>query len=499
MPVPNLPASEPLTPSLQEVQAELCRREDGLEYYIKYIQQNFYNYKPNLYDFQLEIVNVLFLVLSGKITRLIINIPPRYRKTEIAVKMFISYCLAMNPKSKFIHLSYSDDLALDNSETIKDIVHSDCYQRLFPLNLKKDSKSKKKWYTEQGGGVYATSAGGQVTGFGAGKSIEDYNLDDLEDEELENFLNDFDLSVEEFGGAIIIDDPNKPEDANSTTILNRINERFDSTIKNRVNSRYTPIIIIQQRTSPKDLSGFLLDQSNEWHHLNLKALKDDGTALCDKFHTVEELLTMKERNEKVFNNQYQQEPKPLEGLMYSLEKVDAMDISKGIKIATGDPADDGKCYMASVFATIHSNRIWVYDILYTQDGSDDIKDIEGRIIKKGTITRNIELAKEHKPMSFWFEKNGMGNTYAKSVKDKYPLVQTFNSKGDKDDRIFDKAFVISKYFRFLKVSPHNEYGKAIKSMDYYSREGGNEFKDIQDALTSMAEIAIKHNYINIYG
>ncbi|MBC7750079.1 MAG: hypothetical protein H7Z76_16165 [Methylotenera sp.] len=485
-----------IIPPLHDVQAELCKR--SFEYYIKYIQKEFHGYKPNLYKFQLEIVQVLEKVLKGEITRLIINIPPRYRKTEIAVKMFISYCLAMNQKAKFIHLSYSDDLALDNSESIKDIVYSDCFQNLFPMRIKKDSKSKKKWYTEKGGGVYATSAGGQVTGFGAGKSIEEYGIDDLDDEEINSFFLEFPQNNTDFGGAIIIDDPNKPEDANSNTVLKRINERFDSTIKNRANSRYTPIIIIQQRTSPNDMSGFLLEQSNEWHHLNLKALKDDGTALCDKFHTVEELLKIKERNENVFNNQYQQDPKPLEGLMYAIEKVDAIDTSKGIKIATGDPADDGKCYMASVFATIHSNRIWVYDILYTQDGSDDTKDIEGNVIKKGTISRNIELAKEHKPMAFWFEKNGLGNTYAKSVKDKYSLVQTFNSKGSKDERIFDKAYIISKYFRFYKTSPHNEYAKAIKSMDYYKREGGNEFKDIQDALTSLAEIAIKNNLINIY-
>ena len=102
-------------------------------------------------------------------------------------------------------------------------------------------------------------------------------------------------------------------------------------------------------------------------------------------------------------------------------------------------------------------------------------------------------------MAFWFEKNGLGNTYAKSVKDKYPLVQTYNAKGNKDERIFDKAYIISKYFRFYKSSPHSEYEKAIKSLEYYSKEGGNDFKDIQDALTSLAEIAIKNHLINIYG
>lgn len=475
--------------------AERCRSD--FEKYILHIQKEVYGYKPNLYPFQIEIVNALKKVLSGETTRLIINIPPRYRKTEIAVKLFISYCLAVNSKSKFIHLSYSDDLALDNSEVIKDIVSSDPYQKLFPLKLKKDSKSKKKWYTEYGGGVYATSAGGQVTGFGAGKSIEDYTSEDLSDDELDDFFKNTVFSPNEFGGAIIIDDPNKPEDAFSTTLIKRINDRFDSTIKNRVNSRHTPIIVIQQRVAKNDLSGYLLEQSDDWTLLKLSALKDDMTALCDKFHTVDELLKLKEQNERVFNNQYQQEPKPLEGLMYSIEKVDEIE-KKGISIATCDPADDGKCYTASVFAYIHSNKVWVYDMLYNQDGSTDIKNDEGIVIKKGTITLNVEKAKEHKPMSFWFEKDGLGNIYAKQVKDKYPLVHTFNAKGSKDERIFDKCFTISKHFRFLKVAPHKEYANAMKSIEYYEKSGDNEFKDIQDALTSLATIAIQQNLINIY-
>ena len=68
--------------------------------------------------------NKLMEVISGKINRLIINIPPRYGKTELAVKNFIAYGLAINPQSKFIHLSYSDDLALDNSSITKEYIEN---------------------------------------------------------------------------------------------------------------------------------------------------------------------------------------------------------------------------------------------------------------------------------------------------------------------------------------------------------------------------------------
>ena len=103
--------------------------------------------------FHIQMAETLEKVSKGEIKRLIINIPPRYGKTEIAVKMFMAWSLAKNPASKFIHLSYSDALALDNSSQTRDYITSDAYQSIWPLQLKKDSQSQKKWYTTAGGGV----------------------------------------------------------------------------------------------------------------------------------------------------------------------------------------------------------------------------------------------------------------------------------------------------------------------------------------------------------
>lgn len=115
-----------------------------------------------------KICDALDRVVRGDIKRLIINIAPRYSKTELVSKMFVAYGLALNPRSKFIHLSYSDDLVLDNSKEINEMVQSDYYQRLFP-EVEVQSKNAKKWYTSAGGGLYAVSSAGQVTGFGAGQ------------------------------------------------------------------------------------------------------------------------------------------------------------------------------------------------------------------------------------------------------------------------------------------------------------------------------------------
>lgn len=48
-----------------------------------------------------KIFEALQDVVDGKITRLIINIAPRYGKTELVIKSFISWCFALNPRCRF--------------------------------------------------------------------------------------------------------------------------------------------------------------------------------------------------------------------------------------------------------------------------------------------------------------------------------------------------------------------------------------------------------------
>lgn len=238
------------------------------------------------------IANKLMDIINGKTKRLIINIPPRYGKTELAVKNFIAYGLAINPSAKFIHLSYSDDLALDNSSQAKEYIESDAYQKFWQMKLKKDAQGKKKWFNEQGGGVYATASGGAITGFGAGVS-----------------------ESKGFSGAIIIDDPLKPDDASSEVKRKAVNERYNGTIRSRVNDRETPIIVIMQRLHEEDLSGFLLNggSGEHWEHLCLPALNENNEPLYPQKHTFEELEQIRQASRYTFAGQYMQTPSPDEG------------------------------------------------------------------------------------------------------------------------------------------------------------------------------------------
>ena len=252
-----------------------------------------------------SIANVLMRVYKGELKHVIINLPPRYTKTELVIKAFVSWCLAKNPKCKFLHVSYSDSLALDNSSAIREIVTSDEFFSRWPMELKKDSDAKNKWFNTYGGGMYAAATGGQITGFGAG-SVSDNG----------------------FAGAILIDDPLKPDDANSDTVRNRMNERFNTTIKTRVNNSNTPIIIIMQRLHEDDMSGFLLDNGSEhdFFHLCLPALNEDGPSEYDprevgealwlNKHKAKDLEAMRIAAAGTYAGQFQQRPAPKEGNIF---------------------------------------------------------------------------------------------------------------------------------------------------------------------------------------
>jgi predicted phage terminase large subunit-like protein len=267
-----------------------CERD--LLSFARYLFKENHNKHFTVAKHHILICNALMKVITGETKRLIINIPPRYSKTELAVKQFIAYGLAINRNSKFIHLSYSDDLALDNSSQTKEYIESDSYQALWPMDLKKDAQGKKKWFNESGGGVYATASGGAITGFGAG----------LTDSEI-------------FSGAIIIDDPLKPDDAYSEVKRNAINHRYNNTIRSRVNDRNTPIIVIMQRLHEDDLSGFLLSggSGEEWEHLCLPALDEDNNPLWPDKHTFKELELIRQADRYTFAGQYMQTPSPNDG------------------------------------------------------------------------------------------------------------------------------------------------------------------------------------------
>ncbi|MGE4043336.1 MAG: phage terminase large subunit [Acetobacteraceae bacterium] len=276
------------------------RCENDLLFFTRYFFKELNGKKFQVNSHHHAIVDALRKVEAGEYPNLVINLPPRYGKTEIVVKMWIAQTIARNARAKFIHVSYSDELALDNSSEAKEIIKSPQFQKLWPTPINESADAKKLWKTSAGGGVKAGAAGGPITGFGAG---------DLDYE-----------PGKPFAGAIISDDPLKPDDAESKVKRDKVNKRFSGTLKSRRNSRYTPIVLVMQRLHEMDPAGYALEGNLglPFVHLKIQALQDDDTALWPTMHTAEELVQMRTSDRYTFAGQYQQEPTPLEGGIFRL-------------------------------------------------------------------------------------------------------------------------------------------------------------------------------------
>lgn len=428
-----------------------------------------------------RICNALNEVIKGKTRRLIINIAPRYGKTELAVKSFIEYGLCLNPVSKFLHLSYSDDLVLDSSREIRETLQDPVMQQLFGVNI--IGKNNKKWYTDKGGGLYAVSTGGQVTGFGAGR----VDYDDEERKALDEFIPYFDSA---FAGAIIIDDPIKPEDALSDNLREKVNQRFETTIRNRVNSRNTPIIIIMQRLHEHDLCGYLMEtEPEEWTVLSLPAIEFDRegkeVALWPEKLNLKELHELRRIHPTVFETQYMQNPQPLEGLMYrefrTYEIIPDAPGNKSRRCCYTDSADTGADYLCSILYEERPTGNYVTDVIYTKKPMEYTEQALAQILTK----RKTEVC--------FIESNNGGRGFLRNVERlcrEYGNTRTyfngFHQSQNKNVRIYTHSNDVSNMV-FFPLDWERQWPELARALKSYRKEGGNAHDDAPDALTGTFE------------
>jgi predicted phage terminase large subunit-like protein len=457
--------------------------------FTRYFFKKRFNRKFVVGNHHLKITAALDAVLSGRITRLIINIAPRYSKTELAVKNFIAMGLALNPKAKFIHLSYSDDLVRDNSSDVQGIMNEPDYKRLFAA--RPTSSNSRKWYTKEGGGLYAVSSSGQVTGFGAGLVDEETDKNEQKEfsEELDALTSCIETS-EGFGGAIVIDDPIKPDDARSDLIRNKVNQKFETTIRNRVNSRKTPIVIIMQRLDEDDLCGYLERlEPEEWTVLSLPCIYTDEETGEEKSlwpfkHTLQELHKLRDKNRFVFDTQYMQNPKPLEGLMYEnpFKEYEIIPVTRRAKRKNyTDTADTGDDYLCSIDYVETEIGNFVLDVLYTKKSMEYTETKTAQMLTKDQIEKAV------------IESNNGGRSFARAVEAQCRLLENgfthfkwFHQSDNKQVRIFNNSAAVNNLTYFPK-GWDKMWPEFYRDVTNYMKVGQNAHDDAPDTLTGTIE------------
>lgn len=255
-------------------------------------------------------------IYNLELLRIVLNLPPRSGKTTL-LEYFDAYALACNPRSNSIYTSFSQSLLSDISRGLANILEHPIYKAMYPLTLdhyediearpiddfwreylekennKKAIYSNKKIVTKAGGITLFASMGSAITGFGAGIRNSDI-----------------------FSGFLALDDPNKPIDIHSELLRQKSKTYYIETLLSRLNNSKVPIICIQQRLHPDDMSGFLIDK---YGFECLKApLVKDGKCMLPSQYTPERIKEL-QQNEAMFNSQYQQEPVEDGGNLFKLD------------------------------------------------------------------------------------------------------------------------------------------------------------------------------------
>lgn len=232
------------------------------------------------------IADALEAVERGEIKRLMITMPPRHGKSELASRRFPAWFVGRNPDKQIIAASYNSDLANDFGREVRNIVNSPEFSALFEAKLAQDSKAANRWHTEQGGMYVAAGVGTAITGRGA--------------------------------DVLLIDDPFKDrQEADSELTRQRVWDWYTSTAYTRLMPGGS-VVVINTRWHDDDLSGRLLaEQENggdKWELLSLPAIDKEGLPLWHEWYPLERLEQIRSvLPARDWNALYQQNPIPDDG------------------------------------------------------------------------------------------------------------------------------------------------------------------------------------------
>lgn len=360
--------NSPLSP--QAAAAELLARRRARDGLIAFTEYTFPGYRAAPHH--RRIAEALERVERGKCKRLMICMPPRHGKSELASRRFPAYALGRNPARQVIAASYNGDLAGDFGRDVRNIVAEAEFRALFPVSLAADSKAANRWHTDGGGMYVAAGVGTAVTGRGA--------------------------------HILLIDDPFKDrEEADSELRRKRVWDWYTSTAYTRLMPGGA-IVLINTRWHEDDLAGRLLAQQkqggDQWEVLSLPAIDSRGQALWPDDYPLERLLEIKAvLPERDWNALYQQDPTPDDGTYFRRAWFKTWDRLPTVL----------NLYGTSDYAVTADDGDWTVHRIWGVAANGDIYRVagwRGQTASDEWIERKIDLMLKYRPLA-WFGESGV--------------------------------------------------------------------------------------------
>lgn len=342
----------------------MLRREAASQSLLAFTEYTNRRYKAA--EHHAAIATALERVERGECKRLILLVPPRHGKSELASRRFPAYALGKRPERQIISASATATLAEDFGRDVRNLIGSGEYRNLFGTHLAEDSQAKGKWNTSEGGGYYAVGIGGALMGRGA--------------------------------DILIIDDPfSSMADAESELIRKGVLDWYTGTAYNRLMPNGA-VIVINHRMHEEDLVGHLLKQEGEkWEVVNL-AIGPDCEPIWPDWYPKEALERIRAVTPaRQWSALYRQNPTPQEGTFFQRKWFR--------RFAKADTPADLHYYVSSDHAPAGTEdgdyncvRVWGVDKLgdlYMVDGFRHQETMDK------TTERALSLIDKYKPLC-WF-------------------------------------------------------------------------------------------------
>lgn len=218
-----------------EVERELCRRSLA-----EFARRAWHVLEPAAelkWGWALDAICMhLEAVTDGRINRLLMNVPPGSMKSLLTGVIWPAWEWGPRgmPQMRYVGTAHEEGLAIRDSRKCRDLVKSDWFQKLWPLEMDRAIDGKREFGNVHKG-VRQARAFTSMTGVR--------------------------------GDRVILDDPISADNANSEAKLEAARLAFTETLPTRVNSDKSAIVVIMQRLSEKDVSGVILDMKLPYVHL----------------------------------------------------------------------------------------------------------------------------------------------------------------------------------------------------------------------------------------
>lgn len=432
----------------RRVKIELCRR-------------NFWHYcnalYPEFYTEDRQFLKDLCTTLQSAPKRLMINMPPRCFKS-MTLSLYETWLLGHNQNTMILTVSYNDVVAGRFSKGVRNIIDAKsiepediCFSDVFPgVRIKRGDGSAQLWALE----------GQHFNYIGSG----------------------FNSSITGLGATLgIIDDPIKSsKEAYNPMVLEGHKDFYDNTFLSRIETGGR-IIINHTRWCPDDLCGQLLASDTEWTVFKVQMEQPDGSTICPRIMTVEEMQEKKATiSPAIWCANYQQELLTQEGSFYKSGFQLISSIPDDPPVIIMDVADKGADYVAAVSVVPNGDYLDVRDVFMD---STELADIEDKIINwiERSGAKMVRI-----------EGNNVGNYFARTIKKKLPgiVIKVYTTTSNKESRIKAAQWWVQEYIRFHRSLAHTEFYKHLLSFDIKK----SSHDDPEDVITAAYEIYSKTKF-----